>query len=102
VSCGGKDHPGVTIVIEHDGRSLSFIGRERWRTGFSDTLWYGEDHFSLCHHLVEAQAVIGYTSSADKSYTGDIAQVEIRDDFPTPAAIAGPEQPKPGPAAKPQ
>ena len=101
VSCGGKDHPGVTIVIEHDGRSLSFIGRERWRTGFSDTLWYGEDHFSLCHHLVEAQAVIGYTSSADKSYTGDLAQVEIRDDFPASAAIAGPEQPKPVPAAKP-
>lgn len=94
VSCGGKDHPGVTIIIEHDGASLSFIGKERWSTGFSDTLWYGEDHFGLCHHLVGAPAVIGYRPSTDHSYAGDLAQVEIRDDLSAPGVDGG--QPKSG------
>jgi len=94
VTCGDKDHPSVTIVIDHDGQLLSFVGKERWRVGFSDTLWYGEDHFGLCHHLVGLQAIIGYRPSTDKSYTGDLENVEVRDDFPVRAPIAGTEQPK--------
>jgi tetratricopeptide (TPR) repeat protein len=93
VTCGDKDHPSVTIVIEHDGQQYSFLGKERWRVGFSDTLWYGEDHFGLCHHLVGLQAIIGYRPSTGKSYTGDLEDVEIRDDFPVQVPIAG-EQPK--------
>lgn len=94
VTCGDKDHPSVTMVIEHDGQPLSFLGKGRWRTGFSDTLWYGEDHFGLCHHVVGLQAIIGYRPSTDKSYIGDLEQVEIRDDFPVLAPIAGYEQPR--------
>jgi hypothetical protein len=25
--------------------------------GYSDTLWYGSDHFSLCHHVEGMHAV---------------------------------------------
>jgi len=102
VTCGDKDRPGVTVVIEHDGQLLSFNGKERWRTGFSDTLWYGEDHFSLCHHLVGMQAVIGYRPSADRAYAGDLVQFEVRDDFPVSTAVAGVEEPKSGTGPKPR
>src|SRR4029077_601922 len=101
-SCGSKDDPGLKIVIEQDGRLLSYHGKERWAGGFSDTLWYGHDHFSFCHHVVGMQAVISYRPSADKSYAGDLAELEIRDDFPASATAAGLEQPKSGAGTQPR
>jgi tetratricopeptide (TPR) repeat protein len=98
-SCGGKDDPSVKVVIEHEGASLSFRGSKLWGSGFSDTLWYGEDHFSYCYHLAGMQAVIGYRPSTDQSYAGELVQLEIRDDLLPPDAVAG--QPKSGAGSQP-
>jgi len=56
--------------------------------GFSDTLWYGRDHFSRCHHLEGLRAVVHYRPASDATYAGDIAEVEIRDDLPPPLTNA--------------
>jgi hypothetical protein len=55
-------------------------------SGFSDTIWYGAYHFSLCHHLEELRAVVHYKPAGDKSYTGDIAELELRQDLPSASA----------------
>ena len=93
-SCTGGHDPSVIVVIEHDGASLSFRGKALWARGFSDTLWYGEDHFSYCHHLSGMQAVIGYRPSTGHSYAGDLVQMDIRDDLSALGAVAGVGQPK--------
>ena len=76
--------PGMIFTISHDGKLSKFCWTGPFGAGFSDTIWYGEDHFSFCHHLEGMRAVIHYKPSADPSYAGDVAEVDIRDDLPEP------------------
>jgi hypothetical protein len=50
--------------------------------GYSDTLWFGSDHFSLCHHLEGLRAVVRYKPSADKQSAGEWVELELREDLP--------------------
>lgn len=85
LQCAQKDvQPRVTLT--HDGRPFVFLMKGPFAAGFSDTLWYGEDHFSLCHHLQGMRAVIRYKASPDPAYTGDVSEIEIRDELPQPPA----------------
>jgi tetratricopeptide (TPR) repeat protein len=88
VSCSPTGHsspePGMIFTITHDGKSSRFRRTGPFGAGFSDTIWYGEDHFSFCHHLEGMRAVIHYKPSADPGYDGDVAEVDIRDDLPEP------------------
>ena len=74
----------MIFTISHDGKLSKFRRTGPFGAGFSDTIWYGEDHFSFCHHLEGMRAVIHYKPSADPSYAGDVAEVDIRDDLPEP------------------
>ncbi|MBB5057368.1 tetratricopeptide (TPR) repeat protein [Granulicella aggregans] len=56
---------------------LKLTGAERFRSGFSDTLWWGEDHFSLCHHVEGRTVVVAY-----KAETKEVEDIEVRDDLP--------------------
>jgi Tfp pilus assembly protein PilF len=86
-NCGDKDH-GMTIELEHDGQALDFHTKGGWLGGFSDTLWYGEDHFSYCHHVAGLRAAIRYKPPSDKTYAGDLVEVELRQDLPASPALA--------------
>ncbi len=46
------------------------------RVTFSDTFWWGRDHFSLCHHLTGHPVVFAY-----KPDTKQIEDLEIRDEL---------------------
>jgi hypothetical protein len=50
--------------------------------GYSDTLWFGGDHFTLCHHLDGLRAVVRYKPSADKPSAGEWVELEFRQDLP--------------------
>ena len=89
IKCREKDEAAGVVVIEHDGTPFSFQYKTGFRGGFSDTLWFGEDHFSYCHHLLGLRAVVRYTPSADKNFAGELREVDIRQDFP----IHAPTQP---------
>jgi Tfp pilus assembly protein PilF len=92
VSCADQDQ-GWAFVLNHGGQPLTFHRKGGFVSGYSDTIWYGTDHFSLCHHLEGLRAVIRYTKPADATYAGDVAEIEIRDDLPEPF--------KPAPSAQP-
>jgi Tfp pilus assembly protein PilF len=77
----GEDQK-FTVVIEQDGRQLSFQPKGGFGTGFSDTLWWGEDHFSVCRHLEGLRAVIHYRPSSDTGITGELARMDLRDNLP--------------------
>jgi tetratricopeptide (TPR) repeat protein len=87
VACADKDQ-GWAFVLDHDGHPLTFHRKGGFPIGYSDTIWYGADHFSLCHHLEGLRAVVHYRAPSDATYAGDVAEIEIRDDLPTPLKFA--------------
>jgi Tfp pilus assembly protein PilF len=91
VSCGEQDQ-GWTFVLVHDGQPLIFHRKGSFEVGMSDTIWYGEDHFTLCHHLEGMRAVVRYRSPSDASYAGNVAEIGIRDDLPVLASTTAEEK----------
>jgi hypothetical protein len=81
ISCG-QDTEGVAITIaDKAGEKKTFHSTGGFSSGFSDTVWYGADHFSMCHHVEGMRAIIRYKPSEDKKFTGAIANVELRQDL---------------------
>jgi len=87
VSCSDQEQ-GWAFVLNHDGQPLTFHRKGGFVSGFSDTLWFGGDHFTLCHHLEGLRAVVRYKKPADATYAGDVVEIEIRDDLPEPLKFA--------------
>lgn len=87
VQCGKRaeneiEEQKYTLVINHDGHELTFQPKGGFGVGFSDTLWWGEDHFSSCRHIEGIRAVVHYRPSSDAKYAGELASLELRDDLP--------------------
>lgn len=80
VQCASPE--ALTLVLAHDQSTLTFHRKGRFINGFSDTLWYGADHYDICHHVEGLRAIVRYYPAADGSYAGDLAEVEIRNDLP--------------------
>ena len=87
ITCGG---PGQkwTLVLNQNGRELTFHTKGFFGFGFSDTFWWGEDHFSSCRHYLGMRAIVRYQPSSDASYAGDVTEIGVRDDLPALAANA--------------
>ncbi|MGO8795642.1 MAG: hypothetical protein ACLQLC_12535 [Candidatus Sulfotelmatobacter sp.] len=71
----------ITLVLAENGRTLTLRGQHTF-WGFSDTIWYGADHFSLCHNVEGMRAVVHFRPVLDASYAGDLVDVDIRNDLP--------------------
>jgi len=83
VVCSEKEQEW-SFVLDQGGHSLTFHRKGGFPVGFSDTLWYGGDHFSQCHHIEGLRAIVHYHAPSDATYAGDIAELELRDDLPEP------------------
>ena len=79
VSCA--EH-AFTLILEQAGQPLLYH-LQGFSGGFSDTLWFGSDHYNPCFHMAGLRAVVRYKPATDKSYTGDAANVGFRDDLPS-------------------
>lgn len=90
-TCGGRGQKW-TLVLDHDGKDETFAAPKPFAFGFSDTLWWGEDHFSTCSHLAGRRAIVAYRPSADASYAGNVVEVDIRNDLTDPATGSGGKQ----------
>lgn len=79
--CGG---PGSvwTLVLDDRGKELTFHNKGMIAGGFSDTAWWGEDHFSTCRHEEGMRAVVRYRVPFGATYAGDVVEVDFRDDLP--------------------
>jgi tetratricopeptide (TPR) repeat protein len=80
VSCGEKGK--VDLVLQHGDELLSFRSQGRHMVGYSDTLWYGSDHFNVCHHVEGMHALIRYRPPVTNEYAGDWLSLELRDELP--------------------
>jgi hypothetical protein len=113
VDCGDPQNPKdlphpLILLLDHGGQTLTFREKQGFGGGFSDTLWYGEDHFGYCHNLEGLRALVQYRPPSDAGYSGDIADLEVRNDLsPSPPATpasspsAQPAAPPAAPAAPP-
>ncbi|HTW58134.1 MAG TPA: hypothetical protein VMD99_08390 [Terriglobales bacterium] len=96
-----KDRDQETLTLKAAEKTLIFRRHGPFGVGFTDTIWYGEDHFSFCHHLEGMRAIVQYRAPSDSTYAGDLADIEIRDDLPSPLqketreSAAAPPAPKP-------
>jgi Tfp pilus assembly protein PilF len=98
-NCSEKDH-SLEVVLDHDGQALKFHSTASFIAGFSDTVWFGADHFQLCRHLEGMRAILYFKPSSNSAYAGDIAELELRESLPPPQAPATSNQSDP-PKAKP-
>ena len=89
VTCAPQEQDWA-FVLDQGGRPLTFHRKGGYIAGFSDTIWYGTDHFSLCHHLEGMRAILHYHAPSDATYAGDVAEIEIRDDLPEALTEAAP------------
>lgn len=80
----------VTLTISKDGKDMIFHPSKGFMTGFSDTLWYGRDHFTPCHHLEGLRAVVRYRPASNAP--NDLVELEVRMDLPGAAAKSGAPQ----------
>ena len=76
-----------------DAKPLTFTREGRLSIGFSDTLWWGEDHFSPCHHLAGHPAVV--ILKAKGAQGPDLVRLEVRDELPDANGPAQPQVPSP-------
>jgi Tfp pilus assembly protein PilF len=83
-TCPGDD--SITVVLDRGEQALTFHGKFPFMSGFSDTVWYGADHFSACRHIEGLRAVVRYRPSADNKYAGELAELELREELPPPPA----------------
>ena len=67
------------MTIANDGKAETFYRKGNMRWGFSDTFWWGEDHFSACHHLEGKRAVVFYRPGTDNGFSGELVRFDIRD-----------------------
>lgn len=81
-----KEHGSLTLTpAGPNGAPEEFFLALSFRTGFSDTFWWGEDHFSVCHHLTGFPAVIA-VKPASGSIPAQVIDIESRDvPLPPPA-----------------
>jgi tetratricopeptide (TPR) repeat protein len=80
VSCDEKGKNQITLQSGDD--RMVFKSKGRQMIGYSDTLWYGSDHFSICHHVEGMHAVIRYRPAVSKDYAGDWLSIELREELP--------------------
>jgi tetratricopeptide (TPR) repeat protein len=86
VSC---DPHFVGITLDQAGQALTFKVKGGLG-GFSDTLWFGSDHYTPCFHVIGLRAVVRYKPDPDTSSAGVVVSWGFRDDLP-PAQNASAE-----------
>jgi hypothetical protein len=80
VTCGENN---MTMTLDRGGQPLTFRLQQGAGGGFSDTLWFGADHYTPCYHTTGLRAAVRYKPTTDASYTGDLVFFGFRDDLPS-------------------
>lgn len=69
----------MELTLQTGSESVNFRAGKTYEMGFTDTLWYGEDHFDACHHIEGMKAVVRYNVSSNGD--NELRWLEIRDEL---------------------
>jgi tetratricopeptide (TPR) repeat protein len=90
VSCGTTPDARLTVTFRPDApadaKPITFKSDGRLMIGFSDTFWWGEDHYTSCHHLGGHHGVVAYKEQDQK-----LLDLEVRDDIPEAKSVKSAE-----------
>ena len=86
--------PVQVVLTTPSNEQLHFETSGGFSLGFSDTLWYGEDHFTFCHHLEGMRAVVRYEKSKDPAPKNILRWLEVRDEL-IPMVVPPPQPQSP-------
>lgn len=86
VKCEEKKPLEMSLKTSDRVLHLATEEGKSFRMGFEDTVWYGSDHFSLCHHVQGRQASVVYKPVGEDK--GFIEQIRIEDSFPVAVSEA--------------
>jgi tetratricopeptide (TPR) repeat protein len=81
LNCGEKKQ-GMLLTIRNSDGTRSFRGTSSYVIGYSETLWFGKDHFTPCHHLGGLRAIVRYKPSPEKQANDEWTELELHEDFP--------------------
>lgn len=71
----------MELVLQSGDKTLNFRNGKAYGMGFSDTLWYGTDHFNPCHHLEGMSAVVRFNAPSGPAGENEMRWLEIRDEL---------------------
>jgi tetratricopeptide (TPR) repeat protein len=93
VTCGDKDSD-TKVVLQNSAGTQAFRAAAVRRVRYSDTLFWGFDHYS-CHHLEGMRATVRYKPDTIKNGEGEWIALDLWQDFPPAqtAAVATPQSP---------
>lgn len=77
------DKSGLNVVVQPSDPSASTLkltASGPYESGFSDTLWVGEDHYTPCFHIAGLPAVVAYKTA--EAGVERLMELEVRDDLP--------------------
>jgi tetratricopeptide (TPR) repeat protein len=76
------DKSGLNLTLQPaspNAIALKLVAAGPHESGFSDTLWVGEDHYTTCFHLAGLPALVAY--KADAAGVEKLTALEVRDDM---------------------
>lgn len=79
-TCG--DRTQWSLSISQADQTVSFRQAEKFRWGYADTFWYGQNHISICYGLEGKRTIVFYKPSHDGNTMGEAVEVEVRNDLP--------------------
>jgi hypothetical protein len=79
-TCGDKAQWSLTVT-EGD-QPETFRQAEKFKFGFSDTIWYGQNHIAVCHGLEGKRTIVFYKGGHQGNSIGEAMEVEVRNDLP--------------------
>jgi tetratricopeptide (TPR) repeat protein len=88
LTCGNAPGEPMTLTVLSSATGaepLTIKSNGNFEVGFSDSFWWGEDHFTTCHHLTGHTAIIAY-----KPVGHELLDLEVRDDLPATATPVTP------------
>jgi tetratricopeptide (TPR) repeat protein len=72
----------MELALLSGGKTLNFWVGNNFGWGFSDTLWYGRDHFYACYHLDGMKAIIRYAPTTNPiDNILELRRLEVLDDL---------------------
>ena len=90
----------LELVLQTGQKSMNFRSGKEFGVGFSDTLWYGADHFTPCHHVEGMNALVRYIPSPNATDETEMRWLEIRDEIiPSSLPPIPADKPSAAPAA---
>ena len=77
------EKPGLNVVMRPDdskAADVKVVATGPFESGFADTLWMGEDHYTPCFHLAGLPGVVAYRAGGDG--VNKLVVLEVRDNLP--------------------